>query len=339
MYLPCIFGISGKYLNKEEYKFFEKFEPFGYILFERNIDSPNQVKKLTESLREIHQISDLPILIDQEGGRVSRLTPPNWKIYPPASFFGDLYSEKNMPEVSLEAVRLNARLIANDLFKIGINVNCAPVLDVRYSFTHSVIGNRSFSNDSNVVSEISKNYCQGLLDGGVLPVIKHIPGHGRATADSHLVLPKITSSVSEMQVTDFLPFKKLNYFPIAMTAHILYSDIDDVYPATTSKLIINNIIRNEIGFNGLLLTDDISSNMKALTGTDALRAKSCIDSGCDVVLHCDGNLESMEAVAKILPKISEISYERWQNAKAFLKEPEYFDREFTILELKQLLGR
>lgn len=279
-------------LSAEEVAFFRDRRPWGFILFGRNVENPDQVRTLTDSLRAAVDRPDAPVLIDQEGGRVQRLGPPHWRRHPPASAFAALPLP---PSGQREAARLGARLIAHDLAAVGVDVDCAPVLDVPAPGAHAVIGDRAYADEVEQVGVLARAVCEGLMAGGVLPVIKHIPGHGRAAADSHERLPVVDASREDLERVDFAPFRMLSDMPIAMTAHVLYAALDATQPATTSHPVISEVIRRGIGFEGLLISDDLS--MKALGGGLSERAAASLDAGCDIVLHCNGDLAEMEAVA------------------------------------------
>jgi beta-N-acetylhexosaminidase len=294
--LAAIFGLSGQRLTEAERAFFRRVRPTGYILFARNIDTPEQVAALTKDLRALATDYDAFILIDQEGGRVQRLKPPYWRHAPASGEFEALY--RRHAERGLAAVRLNAQLIGEELRALGIDVDCAPVADVPVEGAHDIIGDRAFSKDPEAVGTLAGAVCDGLLDAGVAPVIKHIPGHGRAMSDSHLELPVVAEPLDVLRATDFVPFKRLcshNSPPFAMTAHVVYRAIDPDRPATCSKRVIEDVIRAEIGFEGVIMSDDLG--MKALAGPFDARAAAARDGGCDLMLHCDGNLADMEAVA------------------------------------------
>lgn len=295
-----ILGCSGLHLTQDERSFFEEHQPWGFILFARNIDTPEQVTKLVSDLKACVSHEDVPVLIDQEGGRVRRLRPPHWDNYPAGEAFGKRYA------LDMEQGRrfawLQSRLMACDLAKLGINVDCLPVLDVPVAGSHDVIGDRAYGTAPSIVSDIGLAASNGLLDGGVLPVIKHIPGHGRAGVDSHKDLPVVTVSLDELKKSDFEPFKQLNTMPTAMTAHVVYTAIDAQNPATTSKTVIKDIIRDYIGFDGLLMCDDLS--MHALKGSFEERTQASFEAGCDVVLHCNGKLEEMRPIVEVSPKLS-----------------------------------
>jgi beta-N-acetylhexosaminidase len=288
----AILGCAGLTLTREEEDFFRHVKPWGFILFKRNIDTPEQTLALTQALRDTVGRPDAPILIDQEGGRVARLQPPHWKKYPPGRAYGELVA--NDPLVAREITRLGARLIAHDLRAIGVNVDCVPVLDVPDPKGHEIIGDRAYGDTPEQVATLGRAAAEGLLAGGVLPIIKHIPGHGRAMSDSHLELPVVKAKLAELDTRDFAPFRVLSDMPMAMTAHVVYTAIDRRHPATTSKKAIKKIIRESLGFDGLLMSDDLS--MKALSGDFKQRAKDSLSAGCDVVLHCNGDMAEMKAV-------------------------------------------
>ncbi len=301
-----ILGLKGKQLSDEERAFFSVENPWGFILFARNIDTPEQVSRLCEDLRLCVGRSDAPILIDQEGGRVQRFRPPHWAKYPSARVLGELYEQDKT--LGLRATWLMSRLHAFDLSKLGVTVNCLPVLDVPSPDGHDVIGDRAYGRSLDQVVAHGRAACSGLSAGGVAPVIKHIPGHGRATVDTHHALPVVNATRQELRDTDFAPFKKLNDQCIAMTAHVIYSDIDPDMPATTSKKIISECIRGDIGFDGLLVTDDIGMN--ALSGDFAYRTSASFAAGCDIVTHCHAHMDEMIAVASETPHLAGKSLQR-----------------------------
>jgi beta-N-acetylhexosaminidase len=290
-FAAAIFGLQGTEVGPDEAAFFQDVNPYGYILFQRNCESPAQVKRLTDSLRELSGRENLPILIDQEGGRVARLKPPHWPAFPPAKLFADFYARD--AKKSARACYLNARLIAHELAKLGITVDCAPVADTPVADAHDVIGDRAFGYVPKQVTELARAQADGLMDGGVVPVLKHIPGHGRARADSHLELPVVETRLEELRQTDFVPFKALADLPMAMTAHVLYTALDYKHTATLSPIVLA-VIREEIGFKGLLMSDDLS--MKALGGDFTSRTEDALAAGCDVVLHCNGDMQEMQAI-------------------------------------------
>ena len=292
--LAAIFGCAGPTLTRAEAAFFADVRPWGFILFARNVETPDQVRALTHSLRAAVDRRDAPILIDQEGGRVQRLGPPHWRGYPSARSLGALAS--NDPLHRREIVRLCGRLIAHDLIDVGISVDCAPVLDTPTAAGHAVIGDRAFAQDAGVVASLGRALAEGLIAGGVLPVIKHIPGHGRARSDSHHGCPLVETELEVLTATDFAPFRVLSDMPMAMTAHVIYASVDREHPATVSRRVIRHVIRGAIGFEGLLMSDDLA--MKALEGGMQRRAEAARAAGCDIVLHCNGDMDEMRAVAE-----------------------------------------
>lgn len=315
----CIMGLSGTELTPEERRFFSDTQPLGFILFRRNIETPEQVKALVVSLKSLVAHEAL-ILIDQEGGRVRRLRPPHWPDYPPASRFAEV---TNDPSEEREMVRLGARLMAHDLAELGINVDCAPVLDVPQPGAHDIIGDRAYGLTPQAVAVMGRACAEGLLAGGVLPVIKHIPGHGRAGADSHTDLPRVDTKFDELLKVDFYPFQVNADMPIAMTAHVLYRAIDKRNPATTSRKCLK-IVRDVIGFDGLLICDDLSMN--ALSGTLEKRARASLRAGCDVLLHCNGQMDQMKQIAQVTPKLKGEALRRAKAAmRRILKTPEPLD--------------
>lgn len=302
---PVIYGVSGLELTDEEKRFFSKNSAIGFILFARNIADKAQLKKLTASIREIAG-GEVLILIDQEGGRVARMKEPHWKCYPAGEFFADLY--KQDVETAKNSLFKNFAEIASDLMEVGINVDCAPVLDILTEKTHQVIGNRAYGKEAAQVAILGRKVCEGLLSNGVYPVIKHIPGHGRGTSDSHLELPIVDASLEELRRSDFIPFHELRDQKFAMTAHILYSAIDKNNCATTSKTAID-LIRGEIGFQNILMSDDVS--MKALQGSFAQKTSDILNAGCDLVLHCNGVMNEMQEIASVLPNLTDKFWERF----------------------------
>lgn len=330
----AIYGCQGMELAPEEREFFRDAQPFGFILFGRNCDTPAQVRILCDSLRNAIGEGRAPIFIDQEGGRVARLKPPHWRARPPARWFGELFERS--PDEGREATYLCARLIANDLRGLGVTVNCAPVLDVPVAGAHDIIGDRAFSSDPATVIELGRIVMDGHLDGGVLPVIKHIPGHGRAMADSHLALPKVAASAKQLSAHDFVTFRGLNHAPIAMTAHVVYQAIDANRPATTSARIIHSVIRGEIGFRGLLISDDLS--MAALQGPLGVRTKAAMVAGCDIALHCNGQLDEMKEVAREAKTLSRAALRRAEDALAQLRKPAGLDIEKAEARLAEMIG-
>ena len=335
MPLPVILGCLGPALTPEERELFQATDPLGFILFGRNIVDPAQVRGLVDELRAIVGRADAPVLIDQEGGRVARLKPPHWRAVPPAGKIGAIAAARGLEE-ACEAARLNSRLMADDLTRLGIDVDCAPVVDVPIPEAHEIIGDRAYSNDAFLVGKIARAAAEGLLEGGVLPVIKHIPGHGRALADSHEDLPVVEDRRAALDASDFAPFRALADMPWAMTAHVVYTAIDAEHPATTSPRVVSEIIRSHIGFKGVLVSDDLS--MKALDGDLASRARASIGAGCDLVLHCTGIYDEMKEVAEALTPISEELSGRLSRARAMAMPSAPFDREAATARLQALLG-
>jgi beta-N-acetylhexosaminidase len=330
-----ITGISGPKLNAAEREFIQHERPWGFILFKRNIETPRQVASLVRELKNLAVVSDAPVLIDQEGGRVQRLGPPHWPVYPAGALFGALYDED--PSLGLAAARLSARSIAADLWELGISVDCLPLADVRVPGADAVIGDRAYGTGPDKVAAIARAVTEGLELGGILPVLKHIPGHGRATADSHLRLPEVKTTKDELERTDFAAFTPLADLPMAMTAHVVFSALDPVQPATTSATIIGQVIRGAIGFQGLLMSDDVSMN--ALSGSIAERTRAVFSAGCDLVLHCNGRLDEMREVAAETPELSGRALERAERALASRKAPLPFDRIQGRAELDAMIRK
>ena len=297
--LPAIFGLAGHALSERERSFFRAAQPAGFILFARNIQSRQQVAALTASLRDAVGRDNVPILIDQEGGRVARLQPPQWSAFPPAQSFADLWQHN--PTAAIQAAELNYEALGLDLAEVGITVDCAPVLDVPQPGAHDVIGDRAFGTDPKVVAELGRAALVGLAHAGIVGVIKHIPGHGRSLADSHHDLPVVTAPATDLAI-DLAPFRALAHAPMAMTAHIIYEAWDSEQCATLSSTVIERIVREQIGFDGLLMSDDL--DMKALSGKVPELACAAIDAGCDVALNCWGKMAEMEAMAECLPEAS-----------------------------------
>ncbi|MBM3483710.1 MAG: beta-N-acetylhexosaminidase [Alphaproteobacteria bacterium] len=329
-----ICGCAGPTLLPDEAAFLRESQPLGFILFARNCESPAQVRALTSALRDTVRDPEAFVLIDQEGGRVARLGPPHWR-RPPAGEAFDQLAGRNAAAAE-RACYLNARLIAADLVNLGITVDCYPVLDLRVPGADAVIGNRSLGTSPTQVATLGRMACQGLLDGGVLPVIKHMPGHGRTTVDSHHSLPVVSASLDVLQASDFEPFRALADMPIGMTGHVCYQALDGSCPATTSALIIERVIRGAIGFDGLLLSDDLS--MAALSGTRAERAKAALDAGCDVALHCNGRLEEMCEIASVAPVMRPKSVRRYERALGMRRTPVTTDPAALCVELAGLMG-
>lgn len=303
---PLFFGCCGPSLTDSERTFFEREQPAGFILFARNIVSPQQVKTLTTDLRLTQSRANVPILIDQEGGRVQRMGPPEWHRYPAMGWYAE--KAKHNIDDAHRALDLGCKLIADDLLRVGVNVNCLPLLDVPVDGSDNIIGDRAFGSDPDTVSDFGQLVVDSLKNAGVHPVIKHIPGHGRATVDSHLSLPVVSDELKTLTNSDFKPFTAVKRADFAMTAHIIFEAIDAERPATLSPAVVQSIIRDHIGFDGLLMTDDLS--MKALSGSFEERAALSLEAGCDLVLHCNGNMAEMEAVASGAPVMSAISAQK-----------------------------
>jgi beta-N-acetylhexosaminidase len=304
-----ILGCSGESLSAFERDFFPAADPVGFILFRRNCSSPGQVRDLVASLRDCVGRDDAPVLIDQEGGRVARLRPPHWRLYPSAARLAAL------PDPLAEtATRLGARLIADDLQRLGVTVDCLPVLDLPVPGADPVIGDRAYGSEPGRVSHLGRAACEGLLEGGVLPVIKHIPGHGHARVDSHSACPLVETGHAELSRTDFAPFHALAGMPWAMTAHIVYAAIDATAPATLSRPVVAEVVRRQIGFDGILVSDDLS--MRALGGGIGERVRLALAAGCDLGLHCNGDPGEMEEIVRAAGLISEATAERLARAEA-----------------------
>jgi beta-N-acetylhexosaminidase len=330
-----ICGVAGLTLTDAERDFLRVEQPWGFILFKRNVSDRAQVKALISELRQCVGNSDAPVLIDQEGGRVQRLQPPEWPSYPRGAVFSRLYDRSR--DEGLRAAFLSARLIADDLSELGITVNCLPLADVPVAGADAVIGDRAYGNEPGKVAAIAQAVTNGLEAGCVLPVLKHIPGHGRATADTHFLLPVVDTAVAELEQTDFAAFRPLAGLPMAMTAHVVFSALDRAQPATTSATIIADVIRASIGFQGLLMSDDVSMN--ALEGTIAERTRASLNAGCDMILHCNGKPDEMAEVAANAPVLADKALARADAAlKARITSPQPFDRNNARAELDELVG-
>jgi beta-N-acetylhexosaminidase len=328
-----ITGIAGPELTDAERAFLREAQPWGLIVFRRNISEPGALRRLTGDFRETLGW-DAPILIDQEGGRVQRMGPPSWPKYPPAAVYGALYDRDRA--AGLAAAQLGGRLIAADLADVGIDVDCMPLADVPVAGADAVIGDRAFGTQPDKVAALAGAFAEGLADGGVLPVVKHIPGHGRATADSHQKLPVVTADKQTLEVTDFAAFRPLVGLPLAMTAHVVFTAIDAVAPATTSAAIVRDVIRGSIGYQGLLMSDDIS--MGALSGSLGERTRAAISAGCDLVLHCNGDMDEMLAVAAAAPRLEGAAARRATAALASKKRPATIDLTARRAEFYGLIG-
>ncbi len=316
MTTAAILGCAGPTLSAEERNFLGDADPLGFVLFQRNCQTPEQVRRLVQDLRDSVGRAAAPVLIDQEGGRVARLRPPAWRKAPAAGRFGALAIHD--ASVAIEAARLNAELMGRELADLGITVDCAPVLDLQFEGASNVVGDRAFAADPELVARLGRAVCEGLLAAGITPVLKHMPGHGRALVDSHQALPEVDASLDALRQTDFVPFRRLSDMPWAMTCHVLYKAIDPERPATTSPAVINDIIRGEIGFKGVLVSDDLS--MEALRGDLGDRTKRARAAGCDLALHCNGRLDEMRAVAAAAGSISAATAERLARSPAATAE-------------------
>ncbi|MEJ0070213.1 MAG: beta-N-acetylhexosaminidase [Pseudomonadota bacterium] len=334
-----IYGLAGPRITPDERRFFAACDPLGFILFARNVGEPATLRGLVEELRSLLGRADAPILIDQEGGRVQRLKPPHWRAAPPAAHFGALY--RLAPEAGLEAARLNAQLIATELAELGITVDCAPVLDLSVPGAHDVIGDRAFDRDPAIVAALGAAYCDGLRAGGVMPVIKHVPGHGRAAVDSHHDLPVVSEPAAVLEPSDFEPFRRVGGGAgsdrcWAMTAHIVYRAYDATAPVTLSARVIDRVVRGMIGFDGVLLSDDLS--MRALAGALGDRATAALAAGCDVALHCNGDMTEMRAVAEAVGPLADSARARLARAGAALPARQPLDRGGALARLDGLMA-
>jgi beta-N-acetylhexosaminidase len=328
-----ILGCAGLRLSPQERRFFAAADPLGFVLFRRNCRSRDQARALIADLRSCVGREDAPVLIDQEGGRVARLQPPEWRDYPPPAGIAVLPDE-----AALEAAWLDARLIAADLAEIGVTVDCAPVLDLPTGEADPVIGDRAWGSEPGRVARLGRAFCDGLLEGGVLPVIKHIPGHGRARVDSHLACPQVEADRADLACRDFAPFRELAAMPWAMTAHIVYRAIDDGAPATCSRRVIDDIIRGEIGFDGVLVSDDIS--MGALAGGLPERTRRALGAGCDLALHCSGGLAEMAEIAEAAAPVTMAAAARIARGEALRRRRRRdFDRRRAESRFAELLAR
>jgi beta-N-acetylhexosaminidase len=332
-----ISGCLGPVLSPSERAFFARTNPFGLILFRRNCETPEQLKRLTDDFRAAVGRKNAPVFIDQEGGRVQRLGPPSnaWRQYPPARAYGEAY--RHDPLTALRSARNVGRMMAEDLIAAGITVNCVPVLDVPQPGAHEIIGSRAYSDRIEQIMALARAHAAGFADGGVLPVVKHIPGHGRAKADSHLELPVVDASLAELRAVDFPPFAAFADAPMGMTAHVVFTALDKSAPATLSRKVVSSVIRKEIGFRGLLMTDDLS--MKALTGSYAERTARAFAAGCDLVLHCNGEMAEMEEVAAAAGWLRGKPLVRARAALKAARKPQPFDRKQASRDLENLLAR
>ncbi len=323
-----ISGCAETSLSNAERDFFRAANPWGLIIFKRNVRSTAQLVELANDFRLCVGRKDAPVLVDQEGGRVQRLSPASgdWRQYPSAQSFARLYERE--PAIALRAIRNSARLMAEDMHAAGITIDCLPVLDIPVPGSTEAIGSRAYGADAATIIALAQAHVAGLMDGGILPVMKHIPGHGRATVDSHFDLPLVDANQAELLRTDFVPFAAFAHLPMAMTAHVVYTAIDKNHPATHSKRVISRIIRDQLGFQGLLMTDDLS--MQALKGTLAERASAALGAGCDIALHCSGVMEEMQAVAAVAGPLKGKSLRRARLALKYKRKPAKFDRKLAL---------
>jgi beta-N-acetylhexosaminidase len=330
---PAIFGLAGRTLSADERAFFRDADPAGYILFGRNVESRAQVRALTDALREIHGRERLVITIDQEGGRVARMKPPEWLAFPSGEAFDRLYDVA--PASAIEAARANAEALAIDLAEVGISVDHHPVLDVRQPGAHDVIGDRALGSEPMRVAALGRAVLDGLARGGVVGTIKHMPGHGRAMADSHQEMPTVDAGEDEL-AGDIQPFRTLADYPLGMTAHVRYTAWDRDNPATLSPFVVGEVIRKRIGFGGLLLTDDL--DMQALSGTVPERAERAIAAGCDIALNCWAKLDDMTGIAARLPAMGEATAARLECALAMMGGGRAADQAELIAKRDALLA-
>ena len=330
-----IYGCEGLSLTAAEKALYARVNPWGFILFKRNVESPEQVARLTAEMRACVGRADAPVLVDQEGGRVQRLGPPHWRAYPNGQTFGKIWDIS--PDRAREAAFLGARLMADDLARIGITVDCLPVLDVPVEGAHDVIGNRAYHRSPAVVASIGRAASLGLMAGGVLPVVKHMPGHGRAMCDTHHNLPNVDVPRDELERHDFAPFRRMADMPLAMTAHVVFSAIDADRPATQSPVVVREVIRGFIGFDGLVMSDDLS--MKALGGDFSSRTAAILDAGCDMVLHCNGVMDEMQAAAAGIRPMTPAAMRRAKAALKLISAPvQPIDRGQADARLDELLA-
>lgn len=335
MTAALITGLSGPTLTAEERDFYRDVKPAGVILFRRNVEDGDLIKSLVDDVRAAAGQDDMLVMIDQEGGRVQRLKPPVARTLPPAAAYAALYTRD--PELAKGAAFAVARLVADELRRYGINTNCAPVLDVLVPGAHDIIGDRAYGATPAQIIDLAREVALGLMAGGVVPVIKHIPGHGRATSDSHLGLPVVATPFDELARSDFVPFRALAHLPAAMTAHVVFSDIDAEHPASTSAKITRDVIRSGIGFDGLLMSDDLS--MKALAGPMRARAEAVIAAGSDVALHCNGDLTEMRAAAEGAPVLQGAAKLRFDRAFAVTRKRQPHDSDEAERLLAALIAQ
>jgi len=332
---PVLFGCGGTRLTSLERSVFRETDPFGFILFKRNCESPEQVNYLIKELRQATNREQITIAIDQEGGRVSRLSPPHWPAFPAARSFGLMYEQD--PEWGIEAITLYAKIVAHELHGIGVTINCAPVVDLFNPHGTPAIGDRAYSDQPAAVAALARALSETFMANGILPVIKHMPGHGRLKLDPHLVLPTIDASRAELEANDFVPFTLLKDIPLSMNSHAIFSAIDPKRPASLSPIMNNDIIRGALGFDGLLLSDDLT--MKALKGAPGELARRALDAGNDIVLHCSGDTSEMAAIGMELQPMNDESWARWTHAQSMVVpiNPAYDPRE-DAARLDVLLG-
>ena len=331
MVLSC----AGVALDDGERRFMAAADPAGFILFKRNCESPAQTQALIGSLREAVGRPDAPVLVDQEGGRVVRLGSPHWREPPAPALLGALAEIDEA--AGARAAWLNARLVAADLHALGFSINCVPVLDLRYAGASRVVGDRSLGADPRSVARLGRAVADGMRAGGIVPAVKHLPGHGRAEADSHAVLPHVDAPLNALRARDFVPFRTLRDVPVGLTAHVCYAALDAERPGTLSPEVIATAVRGDIGFDGLLVTDDLS--MGALTGSVGARAAAALAAGCDLALHCNGKREEMEDVAAAVPTLAGRALERFERMLAAGRQPQAFDDAEGLRELDALLAR
>ena len=330
-----VLGCAGEALDDGERRFLADVDPAGFILFKRNCESPAQTQALIGALREAVGRPDAPVLIDQEGGRVVRLGPPHWRAPPAPALLGALAEVDG--DAGVRAAWLNARLMAVDLLALGFTVNCVPVLDLRFVGASKVVGDRSLGADPRLVARLGRAVADGLRAGGIVPAVKHLPGHGRATGDSHAVLPRVDAPLKALRARDFVPFRALRDAPVGLTAHVCYAALDPERPGTLSPKVIGEAVRGAIGFDGLLVTDDLS--MGALTGSVGQRASAALAAGCDLALHCNGIRDEMEEVAAAAAKLAGRARERFDRMLAARSAPDTFDEAEGLRELDALLAQ
>lgn len=330
-------GCEGHALTAVERRFFHEMQPWGLILFGRNCQSPEQLRALTAEFRSLVGRKNAPVLIDQEGGRVQRMSPTTgpWRKYPAPALFGILYDES--PIHAMRAARNVGRLMARDLFDAGITVNCIPVLDIPGPGSHAIISDRAYAAKPDVLLALARAHVAGFAAGGILPVVKHMPGHGRATVDSHLELPRVTASRQDLEAMDFFPFAAFADAPMGMTCHVVFAALDKENPATLSRKIVRDVLRRQIGFQGLLITDDLS--MKALGDSYAERATRALQAGCDLLLHCNGNMDEMQQVAEAAPRLRGKSLTRAKTALRQSRRPLPFDEKAALRDLEAVLAQ